>query len=81
MKYPSTPSTQAVGLGFARPPLRGCGLLAETRFELETPGQHTFGTLPGREQCLSLLSRRSLSAVSGCDFRTGGQRPPLQNSA
>ena len=26
----STPSTQAVGLGFARPPLRGCGLQIET---------------------------------------------------
>jgi hypothetical protein len=45
MNYPLTPTTQAVGLGFARPPLRGCGLQVEISFELETPGQHTFRTL------------------------------------
>jgi len=26
------------------------------------------------------FGRRSLSAVNRCDFRTGGRRPPLQNS-
>jgi len=30
MKCPFIPSTQAVGLGFVRPPLRGCGLQAGT---------------------------------------------------
>ena len=45
MNYPPTPTTQAVGLGFASPPLRGCGLQVEISFELETPGQHTFRTL------------------------------------
>jgi hypothetical protein len=40
-EYSRTSSTQAVGLGFARPLLRGCGLQAETGFDLETPGQHT----------------------------------------
>jgi len=65
MNYPLTPTTQAVGLGFARPPLRGCGLQVEISFELQTPGQHTFRTrhntgdsaLPGLESAFSPLQR------------------------
>ena len=43
-----TPSTQGVGLGFARPPLRGWGLQAETRFERGTLGQRSPWTLPNQ---------------------------------
>jgi hypothetical protein len=51
--------------GFARPPLRGCGLQVEISFELETPGQHTFRILhntgdsapPAVESAFSPLQR------------------------
>jgi len=45
MKYLHIPSTQAVGLGFARPPFRGCGLETLISTVLEALCQHAFGAL------------------------------------
>ena len=71
-KHSLNPSTQAVGLGFARLPLRGYEFRAETSLEFETPGQPRFGTPPGAADQTSSGKR--------C-WPDEGQAPPTQGIA